>query len=90
MAQETNVFNTTSLICSLAVQLIQTDEDFTVNGRTHNHPPTHTHTHTHTHAHTHTYTHTEPARSISKWFMMCLLSSYSFFAATEESKLVIV
>ena len=29
-----NVFNTTSLICSLAVKLIRTDEAFTVNGHT--------------------------------------------------------
>ena len=37
-------------ICFLAFQLIQTDEDFKVNGRTHTttHPPNHPHTHTHT------------------------------------------
>ena len=51
-AEESNVFNNTSLICSLVLQLIQTDEAFTVNGRTH------THTHIHTRAHTHTHMHT--------------------------------
>ena len=40
-----NVFNITSLICSLVFQLIQIDEPFMVNQRKH----THTHTHTHTH-----------------------------------------
>ena len=44
-----------SLISFLAVQLIQADGAFTVNGRTHT--PTHTYTHRHTHIHTHTHTH---------------------------------
>ena len=53
------------MICSLAVELIQRDEAFTVNGRTHTraHTRTHTHTHTHTrtytHTHIHTYTHSQ-------------------------------
>ena len=37
-------------------QPIQTDETFTLNGRTHTQTDTHTHTHTHTHAHTHILT----------------------------------
>ena len=57
-AEESNVFNNTSLICSLVLQLIQTDEAFTVNGRTHTHTHIHTRAHTHTHTHTHTHMHT--------------------------------
>ena len=38
--EERNVFNTTSLICSLTFELFQTDEVFTMNERKH----THTHT----------------------------------------------
>ena len=41
-------------MCSLAFQLIQANEAFTENGRTHH---THKHTHTHTQTHTHTHTH---------------------------------
>ena len=35
--RESNIFNKTSLICSLAVQLFQTDETFTVDVNTHIH-----------------------------------------------------
>ena len=48
-----NVFNITSLICSLVFQLIQIDEPFMVNQRRHTHTHTRAHTHTHTHAHIH-------------------------------------
>ena len=37
LAEERNVFNATSLTCSLTFQLLQTVEAFTVNGRKHTH-----------------------------------------------------
>ena len=43
LAEERNVFNTTSLICFLAIQPIQTDEVFMVNGSKHTRTYTHTH-----------------------------------------------
>ena len=49
--EKRNVFNRTSLICSLTFQLSQTDEAFTENGCKY------TRTHTHIHTNTHTYTH---------------------------------
>ena len=53
LGEEKSDFNITLLICSMAFPLVQTDEDFTVNG----HKDTHKHTiHKHTHTHTHTHT----------------------------------
>ena len=57
LGEEKNVFNTTSLIFSVAFQLIQTDEALMMNGRKHTDTHTHAYTHTHTHTQTHTRTH---------------------------------
>ena len=43
LAEEKNICNTLSLICSLALQLIYTEEAFTVDGRRHTRTQTHTH-----------------------------------------------
>ena len=53
----TNIHNTRPLICTLkyALDILQTEEAFTVEEYKHTH--THTHTHTQTHIHIHTHTH---------------------------------
>ena len=57
ITQSTNIHNTRSLIRTLkyVLDILQTEEAFTVEEYTH----TYTHTHTHTHTHSHTHTHTE-------------------------------
>ena len=65
MAEERNIFNTTSLIFPLEF-LPQRDEAFTVDGRTRAHTHTHTHTRTHTHTPTHTY-------DSSKWVKLQII-----------------
>ena len=52
--QSTNIHNTRSLIRTVkyVLDILQTEEAFTVEEYTH----TYTHTHTHTHSHTHTHT----------------------------------
>ena len=77
LGEEKNVFNTTSLIFSVAFQLIQTDEALMMNGRKHTDTHTHAYTHTHTHTHTHTNTHTH-ARNILV-LHICFKSWVSFF-----------
>ena len=51
--QPTNIRNTRSLICTLkyVLDILQTEEAFTV--KEYKHTRTHTHAHTHTHTHTH-------------------------------------
>ena len=56
ITQSTDIHNTRSLIRALkyVLDILHTEEEFTV--KEYKHPHTHSHTRTHTHTHTHTHT----------------------------------
>ena len=60
ITQLANIHNTRSLIRTLeyVLDILQTEEAFTVEEHKHTHTHIHTQTHTDTHRHTHTHTHT--------------------------------
>ena len=61
ITQSTDVHNTRSLIRALGyvLDILQTEEAFTVEEYKHTHTHTHTRTHARTHARTHTHTYTQ-------------------------------
>ena len=89
LGEEKNVFNTTSLIFSVAFQLIQTDEALMVNGR--KHTDTHTHAYTHTHTHTHKHTHAR-TQHFSFTHMFQVLGFFFYFSdnTTIYNKLFLI
>ena len=89
LGEEKNVFNTTSLIFSVAFQLIQTDEALMVNGR--KHTDTHTHAYTHTHTHTHKHTHAR-TQHFSFKHMFQVLGFFFYFSdnTTIYNKLFLI
>ena len=62
----TNIHNTKSLICTLkyVLDILQTEEAFTVEEYKHTHTHTHARTHARTHTHTHTHTHTQGSKYV--------------------------
>ena len=89
LGEEKNVFNTTSLIFSVAFQLIQTDEALMMNGR--KHTDTHTHAYTHTHTHTHKHTHAR-TQHFSFTHMFQVLGFFFYFSdnTTIYNKLFLI